>query len=171
MVGPIQGSTNGIRIHCHWPKKFPMFLPACGMPPGRFCVRVHPDHFNSNGPGPVFGPQVRLPEKPPEKEPCGVGGFQRGREWMVELGAELNYLAVVVKTVLGSQFGVGEFTTHFGTYFCGGLGCSLGVRDFDPWPFRCLGIRNVNIRRTRCFCVPQMWAEKRPPFGLGSQPP
>ena len=38
-------------------------------------------------------------------------------------------MAVVVKAVLGSHFGVGEFTTHFRTYFSG---CSLGVRDFDP---------------------------------------
>ena len=28
-------------------------------------------------------------------------------------------MAVVVKTVLGSHFGVGEFTTHFRTYFSG----------------------------------------------------
>ena len=35
---------------------------------------------------------------------------------------------------MGSHFGVGEFTTHFRLDFSGGLGCSLGVRDFDPWP-------------------------------------
>ena len=35
----------------------------------------------------------------------------------------------------GIPFGVGEFTTHFRTFFSRGLGCSLGVRDFDPWPF------------------------------------
>ena len=29
----------------------------------------------------------------------------------------LSHLAVVVKTVLGSHFGVGEFTTHFRLYF------------------------------------------------------
>ena len=23
----------------------------------------------------------------------------------------------------------------FGTYFSGGTGCSLGARDFDPWPY------------------------------------
>ena len=28
-------------------------------------------------------------------------------------------MAMVVKTVLGSHFGVGEFTTHFRTYFSG----------------------------------------------------
>ena len=35
------------------------------------------------------------------------------------------YVAVVVKTVLGSHFGVGEFTA----YFSGWIGCSLGARD------------------------------------------
>ena len=35
---------------------------------------------------------------------------------------------------MGSHFGVGEFATHFRTYFSGGLGCSLGV----AWPFRCV---------------------------------
>ena len=29
------------------------------------------------------------------------------------------YVAVVVKTVLGSHFGLGEFTSHFRTYFSG----------------------------------------------------
>ena len=30
-----------------------------------------------------------------------------------------HYMTVVVKTVLGSHFGLGEFTTHFRTYFSG----------------------------------------------------
>ena len=42
--------------------------------------------------------------------------------------AEEHKVAVVVRTV---YFGVGEFTTHFSVV---GLGCSLGVQDFDPWP-------------------------------------
>ena len=29
---------------------------------------------------------------------------------------------------------VGEFTTHFRTYVRWGLGCSLGLREFGPWP-------------------------------------
>ena len=41
-------------------------------------------------------------------------------------------MAVVVKTVLGSHFGVGEFTTHFRLYFSGDWDVHLGVRDFDP---------------------------------------
>ena len=41
-------------------------------------------------------------------------------------------LAVVVKTVL-VPFG-GWCTTHC-SLFLWGLGYSLGVRDFDPWPF------------------------------------
>ena len=74
---------------------------------------------------------------------CGVGGCPdgfaaRGRStWLAELrlrrcappirvltggsgsGPDLpkGQMAVVVKTVLGSHFGVGEFTTHFRTYF------------------------------------------------------
>ena len=46
-------------------------------------------------------------------------------------------LAVVVKSVLRSHSGVGEFTTQFRTYFSGNWdvhGCSLEVRAFDPWP-------------------------------------
>ena len=46
-------------------------------------------------------------------------------------------VAVVVKTVLRSQFGVGELTTHFSP-FEWGLGCSQGVQDFDPWPCICV---------------------------------
>ena len=46
-------------------------------------------------------------------------------------------LAVVVKTVLGSHFGVGEFTTHLRTYFSGDGDVDWGLTDlaFDPWPF------------------------------------
>ena len=42
-------------------------------------------------------------------------------------------MAVVVKTVLGSTIlvGMGEFTTHFRTYF-GWIG--MYDLDFDPWP-------------------------------------
>ena len=44
-----------------------------------------------------------------------------------------------VKTVLGSHFGVGEFTTHLRTYFGGGIGIFTGgagsLQDFDPWPY------------------------------------
>ena len=34
------------------------------------------------------------------------------------------------------HFGVGEFTTHFRTYFSGWIGMFTGLRalDFDPWP-------------------------------------
>ena len=46
------------------------------------------------------------------------------------------------KTVLGAHFGIGEFTTHFSRDFSGGLGCSLGVTGFDPWP--CLGSKMNN---------------------------
>ena len=38
----------------------------------------------------------------------------------------LSNMAVVVKTVLGSHFGVGEFTTHFRTYFSGWIGMFTG---------------------------------------------
>ena len=35
----------------------------------------------------------------------------------------------------GYHLGVGEFTTHFRTYFSGWIGSrSLGVLAFDPWP-------------------------------------
>ena len=34
-------------------------------------------------------------------------------------GGDFGKLAVVVKTVLGSHFGVGEFTTHFRLYLSG----------------------------------------------------
>ena len=40
-------------------------------------------------------------------------------------------MAVVVKTNGIPFWLVGEFTTHFRTYFSGGLGAN---RDFDPWP-------------------------------------
>ena len=45
-------------------------------------------------------------------------------------------LAVVVKTDLGSRFGLGEFTTHFRTYFSGWIGMFAGGYDlaFDPGP-------------------------------------
>ena len=43
-------------------------------------------------------------------------------------------LAVVVKT--NGTILVGRCTTHF-SLFQRGLGCSLGVRAFDPWPLMC----------------------------------
>ena len=36
------------------------------------------------------------------------------------------HMAVVVKTVLGSHFGVGEFTAHFRTYSSGDWGVHWG---------------------------------------------
>ena len=40
-----------------------------------------------------------------------------------------------IKTVLGSHFGVGEFTTHFRTYSSGDWDVHWGGnRDFDSWP-------------------------------------
>ena len=56
-------------------------------------------------------------------------------------------MAVVVKTVLGSHFGVGEFTTHFRTYyyFSGWIGMFTETnRDFDPWPIVLLGFVEGN---------------------------
>ena len=44
----------------------------------------------------------------------------------------------VVKTVVVDPIlvGIGEFTTHFSLpILVVGLGCSLGVRGFDPWPY------------------------------------
>ena len=37
---------------------------------------------------------------------------------------------------MGSHFGVGEFTTHFRTYFSGDWDVHRGLTDlgFDPWP-------------------------------------
>ena len=42
-------------------------------------------------------------------------------------------MAVVVKTVLGSHFGVFSAPPILEAIFSWGLGCSLGVRDLDPW--------------------------------------
>ena len=37
---------------------------------------------------------------------------------------------------MGSHFGVGEFTTHFRTYFSWDWDVHWGYDlDFDPWPF------------------------------------
>ena len=38
------------------------------------------------------------------------------------------------KTVLGSHFGIGEFTHFRLPILVVGLGCSLGGRGVDPWP-------------------------------------
>ena len=62
--------------------------------------------------------------------------------------------AVVVKTVLGSHFGLGEFTAHLRTYFTG-EGCSLRVRDFDPWPNRPAG--------SVWFAQQAVWDRSKPP--------
>ena len=44
-------------------------------------------------------------------------------------------VAVVVKTVLGSHVGVGEFTTHFRTYFTGDWDVHWWYDlALDPWP-------------------------------------
>ena len=56
-------------------------------------------------------------------------------------------MAVVVKAVLGSHFGVGKFTTHFSLYFSGDWDVHWGYDlDFGLWP------HFVRIfRRTRQF--------------------
>ena len=68
------------------------------------------------------------------------------------------------KTVLGSHFGVGEFT-HFRTYSSGAWavhwGYDLGV---DPWPSRALSIPWQGIVSTRL-------AELIPRKGTCSTPP
>ena len=44
---------------------------------------------------------------------------------------------------------VGELTTHFRTgILVVGLGCSLGVRAFDPWPRHVINRVWVKVRRT-----------------------
>ena len=42
---------------------------------------------------------------------------------------------LVVKTVLGSHFGVGEFTAHFRTYSSGDWDVHRGYGILTPWPF------------------------------------
>ena len=45
-------------------------------------------------------------------------------------------MAVAVRTVLGSHFGlVGEVTTHVRTYSSGDWDVHWGDLDFDPWPY------------------------------------
>ena len=59
-----------------------------------------------------------------------AGGKQKNRRSRVP-----TYLAVVLSTPFWDPIvGWDWCTTHFKTYFSGDLGCSLGVRDFDPWP-------------------------------------
>ena len=65
-----------------------------------------------------------------------------------ELGCEM----AVGQNRFGIQFRlVGEFTTHFRSYFSGGLGCSLGGnRDFDSWPNALPPTSVVTWHLTRC---------------------
>ena len=63
-------------------------------------------------------------------------------------GSSLAYLAV-----RHNRFGIpfwGRCTTHCGTYLSG-LGCSLGVRAFDTWPFgfrdkKVLGMHETHLK-------------------------
>ena len=44
-------------------------------------------------------------------------------------------MAVVVKTSGIPFWGIGEFATHFRTYFSGDWDVHLANRGFDPWPY------------------------------------
>ena len=46
--------------------------------------------------------------------------------------------SVVLHLAVGQNqwYHFGRCTTHFSLFWLG-LGCSLGLRDFDPWPFSC----------------------------------
>ena len=75
----------------------------------------------AGGGGAAVGAAQRAPLRPaPHQAAAGLRGPSASGSDR-RLGSHLSQksVAVVVKTVLGSHFGVGEFTTHFRTYFCG----------------------------------------------------
>ena len=61
---------------------------------------------------------------------CAPGSHQAALQGRAAVGLGAWRMAVVVKTVLGSHFGVGAPLIL--VFLVGG--CSLGVREFDPWP-------------------------------------
>ena len=69
---------------------------------------------------------------------CGVPekGWMKSRERLDEIprfDLPNSLLRMAVGQNQWYHFGVGAPPTL--VYFSGGLGCSLGVRDFDPWPY------------------------------------
>ena len=78
------------------------------------------------------------------------------------------HVAVVVKTVLGSHCGVGEFTTHFGTYFSGDWGYDL---DFDPWLCQSRESRRSPVLRTSQRSRERNHHFLDPPFPFFEPPP
>ena len=64
--------------------------------------------------------------------PCSCGLSPFG---VLSMGSSKDFCGRGCQHRFGIPFWlVGEFTTHFRTYFSWGLRCSLGVRAFDPWP-------------------------------------
>ena len=94
---------------------------------------------------------------------------KKGPEWKWKLPLDL---AVVVKTVLGSHFGVGEFTAHFRLpILVVGLGCSLGGnRACDPWPMAIWLSQSLNIfSQVLPVCAPDAADRPRVPKGHVSE--
>ena len=76
----------------------------------------------------LISPHLRVAAKNRHKDADGLKSGYPWSIWIVDL-------AVVVQTVLGSHFGLGEFTTHFRTYFSGDWDVHWGYDlDFDSWP-------------------------------------
>ena len=67
-------------------------------------------------------------------EPRGLRRPERGFSWSTQIP---RYFTVWLWVKTNGIPFWGRCTTHF-SLFEWGLGCSLGVRDFCPWPFHCL---------------------------------
>ena len=72
--------------------------------------------------------------------------------WFVSIHTE-TYLAVA--QTQWYHFGVGEFTTHFRTYFSGGIGdVHWGtIWGFDPWPYNWYGILTQGLLTTALWVI------------------
>ena len=70
-------------------------------------------------------------------DPCGALGCGEPSRFK-RTEPKNDHMAVVVKTVLGSHFGIGEFTNHFRTYLSGDwdVHWGHGHLDFGPDGFR-----------------------------------
>ena len=132
---------HGIQKSCWFPVKPPGVKrapknrdPNAGSP-------VVPFRYGPKG-GPVesFEKQLHLKGTPKTNQPCYIRpasfllgptpGIPKIRKCSASLGHLLSYGCG--STPMGSHFGVGEFTAHFGL-FLWGLGCSLGYDlGFDP---------------------------------------
>ena len=108
-----------------------------------FRTLVYPSGLDSDGTrksaSPVLGSRSRK-----EPEPARSLGAESACCEDRASGPDGSHMAMVQDQWYHFWDRIGQFTTHFSPFW-GGLGCSLRIRGFDPWPHQEMDATNEQM--------------------------